>query len=142
MPIYEYACRSCEHRFETIQKTAEDPLSECPECSRPTLKKLLSAPVFRLKGGGWYETDFKTGDKRNIVETGNGKAEAGNSDASADSPKANGEDGQPKSAAANEKAPTGDGKSKTAGGDKAKTTGDGSATGSAAKAPRPKGGDN
>lgn len=68
MPIYEYACHDCEHRFETIQKAAENPLRECPACGRPALKKLLSAPVFRLKGSGWYETDFKTGDKRNVSE--------------------------------------------------------------------------
>ena len=70
MPIYEYACRSCEHRFESIQKASEAPLRDCPECGEATLKKLLSAPVFRLKGSGWYETDFKTGDKRNVAETG------------------------------------------------------------------------
>ena len=91
MPIYEYACRTCTHRFETIQKAAEDPLRDCPECGEPALKKLLSAPVFRLKGGGWYETDFKTGDKRNVVESGDGKkdgdanggGEEGKKDASA-----------------------------------------------------------
>ena len=69
MPIYEYACRSCEHRFESIQKASEVPLRDCPECGEATLRKLLSAPVFRLKGSGWYETDFKTGDKRNVAET-------------------------------------------------------------------------
>lgn len=68
MPIYEYACRSCEHRFETIQRASEEPLSDCPECGDAALKKLLSAPVFRLKGGGWYETDFKNGDKRNVAD--------------------------------------------------------------------------
>lgn len=68
MPIYEYACRSCEHRFETIQKAREDPLKDCPECGETALRKLLSAPVFRLKGSGWYETDFKTGDRRNVTE--------------------------------------------------------------------------
>ena len=78
MPIYEYACHSCTHRFETIQKAAEDPLRDCPECGEPALKKLLSAPVFRLKGGGWYETDFKTGDKRNVVESGDAKGDAPN----------------------------------------------------------------
>ena len=69
MPIYEYACRSCEHRFETIQKASEDPLRDCPSCGQPALKKLLSAPVFRFKGTGWYETDFKTGDKKNVSDT-------------------------------------------------------------------------
>ena len=66
MPIYEYACGTCEHRFETIQRAGEEPLKDCPACGESALKKLLSAPVFRLKGGGWYETDFKTGDKKNI----------------------------------------------------------------------------
>lgn len=75
MPIYEYACRDCEHRFETIQKAAEGPLQECPACGQPALKKLLSAPVFRLKGSGWYETDFKTGDKRNVAESAEAKSE-------------------------------------------------------------------
>ena len=70
MPIYEYACRSCEHQFETIHKASEPALTDCPECGETTLRKLLSAPVFRLKGGGWYETDFKTGDRKNVVGNG------------------------------------------------------------------------
>ena len=75
MPIYEYACRSCEHQFESIQKASEAPLRDCPACGEATLRKLLSAPVFRLKGSGWYETDFKTGDKRNVAgeQAGDGK---------------------------------------------------------------------
>ena len=77
MPIYEYACRSCEHQFETIQKSSEEPLKDCPECGETALRKLLSAPVFRLKGGGWYETDFKTGDRRNVSE---GAEASGNGD--------------------------------------------------------------
>ena len=67
MPIYEYACLSCEHQFETIQRFAEDPLKDCPECGKAELKKLVSVAAFRLKGGGWYETDFKSGDKKNIA---------------------------------------------------------------------------
>ncbi|MCY4013001.1 MAG: zinc ribbon domain-containing protein [Gammaproteobacteria bacterium] len=76
MPIYEYACGSCEHRFETIQRASEEPLKDCPACGASALKKLLSAPVFRLKGAGWYETDFKTGNKKNISgsDESNGKA--------------------------------------------------------------------
>ena len=66
MPIYEYACSSCEHRFDELQKVSEAALVHCPECNEPALRKLLSAPKFRLKGQGWYETDFKTGDKRNL----------------------------------------------------------------------------
>ena len=67
MPIYEYVCDSCEHEFETIQKINEDPLQTCPECERDALRKKISAAAFRLKGGGWYETDFKSGNKRNVV---------------------------------------------------------------------------
>jgi putative FmdB family regulatory protein len=68
MPIYEYQCAACGHRLEALQKISEAPLSDCPACHKPDLKKLLSAPGFRLKGGGWYETDFKSGNKRNVAE--------------------------------------------------------------------------
>ncbi len=67
MPIYEYACTHCEHAFDELQKISEAALVHCPQCGEPSLRKLLSAPKFRLKGQGWYETDFKTGDKRNIA---------------------------------------------------------------------------
>ena len=66
MPIYEYQCQSCEHIFDVLQKISDDPLTYCPECGEPKLKKLLSAPNFRLKGGGWYETDFKKDKQRNL----------------------------------------------------------------------------
>ena len=61
MPIYEYQCTSCDHKLEAIQKFSDAPLTECPACSTSSLRKLLSAPSFRLKGTGWYETDFKGG---------------------------------------------------------------------------------
>jgi putative FmdB family regulatory protein len=64
MPIYEYRCDSCGHELEKLQKLADEPLTDCPECGRATLKRLISAAGFRLKGGGWYETDFKTGEKK------------------------------------------------------------------------------
>ncbi|MDF1644614.1 MAG: zinc ribbon domain-containing protein [Pseudomonadales bacterium] len=67
MPIYEYQCNVCEHRFEKLQKLSDDPLRICPSCEKETLKKLISAGGFRLKGEGWYETDFKTGSKKNIA---------------------------------------------------------------------------
>ena len=66
MPIYEYRCDSCSHEFETIQKLSEAPLQTCPECETNALVKKVSAAGFRLKGGGWYETDFKSGNKRNV----------------------------------------------------------------------------
>jgi putative FmdB family regulatory protein len=66
MPIYEYKCGKCGHVFETLQRISDAPLTECPACGEPALKKLVSAAAFRLKGGGWYETDFKTGNKKNV----------------------------------------------------------------------------
>ena len=69
MPFYEYQCSSCGHRHEELQKISDGPLRKCPDCGRNTLKRLVSAPAFRLKGGGWYETDFKGAEdtKRNIA---------------------------------------------------------------------------
>ena len=67
MPIYEYKCSNCGHQFEKIQKFSDDPLKKCPKCDKNTLNKLISSPSFRLKGSGWYETDFKTGNKKNIL---------------------------------------------------------------------------
>lgn len=68
MPIYEYQCEACGHRLEALQKISEEPLSDCPECGRPDLQKLISAAGFRLKGGGWYVTDFKDGGKKKSEE--------------------------------------------------------------------------
>jgi len=69
MPFYEYQCSHCGHHHEELQKITDKPLRKCPECGRLTLKRLVSAPVFRLKGGGWYETDFKSDKegKRNLA---------------------------------------------------------------------------
>lgn len=64
MPIYEYQCKECGHQLEAIQRFSDAPLVQCPACEKPGLAKQLSAPSFRLKGGGWYETDFKTGKKK------------------------------------------------------------------------------
>lgn len=77
MPIYEYACDACGERTEVIQKVSDDPLTDCPQCGRPALRKLVSAAGFRLKGGGWYETDFKGGKKRNVTEGESSKASGG-----------------------------------------------------------------
>lgn len=65
MPIYEYRCASCGAELEKLQKISDPPLLECPECGKDALVKLVSASSFRLKGSGWYETDFKTGKKKN-----------------------------------------------------------------------------
>ena len=59
MPIYEYQCDDCEHKLEKLQKISDDPLKDCPECGEQGLRRLISAVAFRLKGAGWYETDFK-----------------------------------------------------------------------------------
>ena len=69
MPIYEYACKKCDHTLDALQKMNDDPLLDCPECGEPALKRLLSAPRFRLKGKGWYETDFKKDNQRNVLKS-------------------------------------------------------------------------
>lgn len=66
MPIYEYKCDVCLHKMEALQRLSDDPLVDCPECAKPALKKMISAAGFRLKGNGWYETDFKSGNKKNL----------------------------------------------------------------------------
>lgn len=70
MPIYEYQCQACQKQIEALQKINDAPLIDCPQCGKPALKKQVSAAAFRLKGGGWYETDFKTGNKKNLVSGG------------------------------------------------------------------------
>ena len=69
MPIYEYRCDSCEHKLEKLQRMSDGDLVDCPECEKPSLKRLVSAAAFRLKGSGWYETDFKKDNKRNLAES-------------------------------------------------------------------------
>src|ERR1700675_5216487 len=69
MPFYEYQCKSCGHALEAMQKISDAPLKKCPHCGRPQLVRLMSAPVFRLKGAGWYETDFKGKEnQRNLAD--------------------------------------------------------------------------
>ena len=69
MPIYEYRCESCGHELEKLQRMSEDPIKDCPACGTASLRRLISAAGFRLKGAGWYETDFKKDNKRNLVES-------------------------------------------------------------------------
>jgi len=109
MPFYEYECTNCKFYTEALQKISDPPLKKCPSCGKSALKKLISAPVFRLKGSGWYETDFK-GDnehKRNLVgddkapaDKGEAKTEAkgeAKADAPADAKPAPKEESKPKS---------------------------------------------
>jgi putative FmdB family regulatory protein len=76
MPIYEFECQACGHRFDRLQKLSDPDPSECERCGAPQVQRALTAPQFRLKGGGWYETDFKRDGekKRNLVESGGGEA--------------------------------------------------------------------
>ena len=78
MPFYEYECQACKFYTEVMQKISDAPLTKCPSCGKRALKKLVSAPVFRLKGGGWYETDFKSDkeNKRNLVGADKEEAQA------------------------------------------------------------------
>ena len=78
MPIYEYQCEKCHHHLEALQKLSDKPLRECPECGKHSLKRLLSAPLFRLSGSGWYETDFKSEkeNRRNLAGKDEAPAEA------------------------------------------------------------------
>jgi putative FmdB family regulatory protein len=91
MPFYEYQCRACGAEVEVLQKITDAPLKKCPECGKSQLAKLVSAPVFRLKGGGWYETDFKTDkdNKRNLVDS--DKSEKKSEDKAEPKPDAKGE---------------------------------------------------
>jgi putative FmdB family regulatory protein len=103
MPIYEYKCDKCAHELEAIQSFSDAPLTDCPSCGAPELRKLISAAGFRLKGSGWYETDFKSGNKRNLAgESGTGGGSgskggsgdgAGSSDSTAGSTKSAAADG-------------------------------------------------
>jgi putative FmdB family regulatory protein len=76
MPFYEYQCKNCGHELEAMQKVSDSPLKKCPHCGKSQLQRLMSAPVFRLKGGGWYETDFKDDKdkKRNLADAPEGDA--------------------------------------------------------------------
>ena len=82
MPIYEYVCTDCDHTFETLQKMSDAPLTVCPACDKPQLKKKISAPGFRLSGSGWYETDFKSDNQKNLS-----KGDSAEKDSSAKSDK-------------------------------------------------------
>jgi len=85
MPIYAFECAECGHAFDRLQKLSDPDPDACPSCGRPAVKRQLTAPAFRLAGGGWYETDFKKdGDKkRNLAEGGSTSAASSSGDTAA-----------------------------------------------------------
>jgi len=129
MPIYEYECTRCRHYFDVLQKISDERLKFCPECGKETLRKLISAPNFRLKGGGWYETDFKQDKRRNIADSGDDKPPAkdggkdGGKDAGKDGGKDAGKDGGKSGGKADHAAAKAGGGAKPGGG--ARADGDG-----------------
>ena len=82
MPIYEYQCEACDHKLEKLQKISDEILKTCPECNAPELKKLVSAAAFRLKGSGWYETDFKNSNKKDATSSDGASSSSSSSDSS------------------------------------------------------------
>lgn len=102
MPIYEYQCTECGYQTEVLQKLSDEPLRDCPECGKAAMKKMVTAAAFRLKGGGWYETDFKAGDKKKNVH------------AADETPKSNSKAADKPAGAGEAKAATGDTKKSSA----------------------------
>jgi putative FmdB family regulatory protein len=137
MPFYEYECPSCKYYAEVLQKITEKPLKKCPSCGKAGFRKLVSAPVFRLKGSGWYETDFKgeSDNKRNLAgaEREPPAAETKADAKPAAEAKAGGEGkGEAKAEAKSEGKGEGKGEGKAAAGAKSAAEAKGSATGKAA----------
>ncbi|MGD8842279.1 MAG: zinc ribbon domain-containing protein [Gammaproteobacteria bacterium] len=91
MPIYEYRCAECGHEFEQLQKISDAALVECPACGKPALQKLVSAAGFRLKGGGWYETDFKKDKKKNLAKADSARKDPGGGDSAKSGGKSGGD---------------------------------------------------
>ena len=90
MPIYEYECQQCGKQLEVLQKISDDPLTECPSCHANALKKLVSAAGFRLSGSGWYETDFKSKNKKNLAQSDSKSDSKGDSKSSSKSSESSG----------------------------------------------------
>ena len=119
MPFYEYECENCKFYTEVLQKITDAPLRKCPSCGKNQLKKLVSAPVFRLKGAGWYETDFKSdkeakrnlhdkADKDEAKTDGSGESEAGSKSEAKDAAKSDAKDDSAKSDSAKSDSAKGD----------------------------------
>jgi putative FmdB family regulatory protein len=123
MPIYEYRCQECGHELEKLQRMSEAALTDCPSCGKAALKRLISAAGFRLKGAGWYETDFKQGNKRNLADGGSqsdsSSVSSSNKESGSSGSTSNGSDKAPKKdsggekAAAASKTPSDSGKAKS-----------------------------
>ena len=119
MPIYEYVCDKCSHHLEALQKLSDEPLVFCPECGEAALRKQVSAAAFRLKGTGWYETDFKNSDKKKSPESKNegkdegkdkkagGESAAGSDNASSTKDKASGASSSPSTTSSSSKSSSG-----------------------------------
>ncbi len=107
MPIYEYRCQDCSHELEKLQKMSDPLLTDCPACGKASLRKLVSAAGFRLKGGGWYETDFKKSGKRNVAssssDSGDGGKDSGSGGGSSDSSGTGSSDSSGKDSGSSEK---------------------------------------
>ena len=130
MPIYEYACVSCDHHLETLQKMSEDPLVFCPECGEESLRKKVSAAAFVLKGSGWYETDFKNSGKEKPKEA-KASGEQSASKTSSDTKSGEGASGDTKSGeGASGDTKSSDSKSSESKSVSSKSTADSTATGS------------
>ena len=115
MPIYEYVCDNCSHHLEALQKMSDEPLVFCPECGEAGLRKQVSAAAFRLKGTGWYETDFKNSDKKKPAESKDKESGSGStSDSNSDS--ASGSGTKDKSSGASTSSSTTDSSSKSSSG--------------------------
>jgi len=97
MPIYEYQCKSCGHQLEKIQKMSDAPLTDCPACEQPELFKKVSAAGFRLKGAGWYETDFKKDGKRNLAGDSDSSKPESKSESKDSKSESSGSESKPKS---------------------------------------------
>jgi len=87
MPLYEYECEACAHRFERIQKFSDPPVDTCPTCGKGPVRKLLSSPAIQFKGSGWYITDYarKGGSDKSSSTTSTSSSETSKSETKTDS---------------------------------------------------------
>lgn len=116
MPIYEYRCDACGEQMEKLQRMSDDRLVDCPACGKPALKRLVSAVAFRLKGGGWYETDFKKQNQRNLADSHASNVSGSSSSASSSSNSSSSGDSSGASSASSEsKSSTGSSSADTGG---------------------------